>query len=166
MNRSMRRTMVRRPITLCLAVGMIFCVTINCNLFSFMPTITPIPTRIPDGIQNEPIPTSQTPLTSDNPDETLTVGKPISTSTPTLRKSASQPTSKPTLTPLGELVPGKLLPTLETGDPVTITLIHMVTSASGWGVGNTGSLMDRIFRTNDGGESWWDITPPEAGPAE
>jgi len=26
--------------------------------------------------------------------------------------------------------------------------------------------MDRIFRTNDGGESWWDITPPEAGPAE
>jgi len=166
MNRRMRLSLVMRPVTLCLAVGLIFCVTVKCNLNPSIPSKPPIPTSIPVGTQFDASPAFQTPPTSDIPDETLTVGKPLSASTPTQRKIASQPSPKPSLTPYGELAAGKLLPTLAVGDPVTITFIHMVTSESGWGVGNTGSLIDRILRTNDGGESWWDVSPPEAAPAE
>jgi photosystem II stability/assembly factor-like uncharacterized protein len=42
----------------------------------------------------------------------------------------------------------------------------MLTNESGWGVGNAGGPTDRILQTNDGGESWWDVSPPIAGSGE
>ena len=165
MNRRMSRTLVTRPVILCLAAGVIFCTIINCNLFSSIATISPKQTSIPVDTQSDAVPTIPTSPESYEPDETFTVGT-LPTSIPTPRKSTSQPTPIQPLTPLGERAPEELLNTVRAGEPVTITFIHMVTSESGWGVGNTGGTSGRILRTDDGGESWWDVSPPEAGPVE
>ncbi|MCJ7660458.1 MAG: hypothetical protein MUO67_15025 [Anaerolineales bacterium] len=165
MNRRMSLTLVTRLVIWCLAAGMIFCTIINCNLFSSIATITPIQTSIPVDTKNNAVPTIPTSPASYEPDETFTVGT-LPTSIPKPRKSTSQPTPIQPLTPLGERAPEELLNTVRAGEPVTITFIHMVTSESGWGVGNTGRTSGHILRTDDGGESWWDVSPPEAGPVE
>jgi photosystem II stability/assembly factor-like uncharacterized protein len=47
---------------------------------------------------------------------------------------------------------------------VTITFIQMVSAAQGWALGNIGDPSDHVLRTADGGNTWWDISPPEATP--
>ena len=166
MNGRMNRTLVTRHPALLLAAGVFICAIISCNLYSSIETNKPEQTSIPVDTQNDTIPISQASPTSFGSSETSAVGNTPATSTPTPRKSTSQPTPNPTITPSVELAPEKLLQALRAGEPVTITFIRMVTSESGWGVGNIEGTSDYILRTNDGGESWWDVSPPEAGSAE
>jgi photosystem II stability/assembly factor-like uncharacterized protein len=166
MNGRMSRTLVTRSTALLLAAGVIFVAIINCNLFSSIETNKLEQTSIPVDTQNDTMPISQASPTSFGSSETSAVGNTPAASTPTPRKNTSQPTPNPTITPSVEPAPEKLLPVLKAGEPVTITFIRMVTSESGWGVGTTWGNVDHILRTNDGGESWWDVSPPDPGPVE
>jgi len=47
---------------------------------------------------------------------------------------------------------------------IYISRIGMTDSATGWAVGQKSGDSDHIFKTEDGGETWWDITPPETAP--
>ncbi len=77
--------------------------------------------------------------------------------TPTPADTIAPPTSTPTVE-LSELKP--VIEHLEEGEIVTITSIKMINDMTGWGVGNDGND-DHILRTQDGGDSWLDITPLE-----
>jgi photosystem II stability/assembly factor-like uncharacterized protein len=60
-----------------------------------------------------------------------------------------------------ELIKGPPIARLNPGDPVTITFLHMVTESLGWAIGRGSTLEDHILRTEDGGHTWMDVTPPE-----
>ncbi len=49
------------------------------------------------------------------------------------------------------------IPTLQPGQPVGLTSLHMIDAAIGWGIEKSG----HILRTRDGGLTWMDVTPPE-----
>jgi photosystem II stability/assembly factor-like uncharacterized protein len=159
-NQRAHRILAARTGLLWLTAGLIFWISVNCNLVLFVPTVTPIPTSLPSEKQIEPTPTVHASSTSDTPRETLAVGDERSSTTPPLPDRSSQPTS----TPVNEQVAENLLPTLQVGDPVTITYIHMVSSESGWGIGNTTGEDNHILRTNDGGGTWVDVSPPIVAP--
>jgi len=40
----------------------------------------------------------------------------------------------------------------------------MVDASNGWAIGNAGDTIDHVLRTSDGGNTWQDVTPPEAAP--
>ncbi len=73
---------------------------------------------------------------------------PLETGTPTLPVTPARPTNQ-----LGLLSPGQ--------QPI-ISAIRMFTANAGWAIG-TGpiDINDHILRTQDGGASWIDTTPPE-----
>ncbi|NIS81227.1 MAG: SUMF1/EgtB/PvdO family nonheme iron enzyme [Anaerolineales bacterium] len=100
---------------------------------------------------------------------------------PTPTPTAIPPTSEPTLTPIpttavarpsptywqpeGTQTPtGNRIPHLIPGQSVNITSIRMVDASSGWAIGNARDTIDHILVTNDGGDNWQDVTPPEAAP--
>ena len=59
---------------------------------------------------------------------------------------------EPRGTPIAHLDPGAL---------VLVTHIQMITQEQGWGIGGLDGNSDHVFRTNDGGQTWMDMTPPE-----
>ena len=151
-----QRTITLQPVLLCFAAGMIFCLTVSCNFVLFVPTITPIPTSIPFEKQIESTLSAQATPTSEIPNETLVSGDYLSSATPAPPENSSQPTS----TQVRALESENLLPTLQVGALATINFIHMVSSESGWGIGSTAGENDHILRTNDGGVTWFDVSPP------
>jgi photosystem II stability/assembly factor-like uncharacterized protein len=96
-----------------------------------------------------------------------------SVSLPTSEPTAvPQPTSPPevpapppaTDTPLPAPSPtpaGPLIAPIQPGQAVTITMIHMLDSTSGWAIGGLGQGSDHVLTTADGGQTWRDVTPPE-----
>jgi photosystem II stability/assembly factor-like uncharacterized protein len=58
------------------------------------------------------------------------------------------PTSAPVATPIP-------FPTLQPGQPVVLSSLHMLSAEAGWGIEAGGY----IVRTEDGGNSWKDVTP-------
>lgn len=60
-----------------------------------------------------------------------------------------------------ELLTGPPIARLNLGDSVTITFIHMITEHIGWAIGRGSTPEDHILRTEDGGHTWLDVTPPE-----
>ena len=61
----------------------------------------------------------------------------------------------PSRTPIAHLEPGEL---------ILITNIQMQSQERGWGIGGLAGASDHVFRTNDGGTNWLDVTPPEPAP--
>ncbi len=57
------------------------------------------------------------------------------------------------------------IPHLSAGSSIEITEIAMVDAKQGWAIAQANDS-DHVLRTNDGGESWWDVTPPETSPAD
>jgi photosystem II stability/assembly factor-like uncharacterized protein len=53
---------------------------------------------------------------------------------------------------------------LEAEQLILITHIRMVTPSVGWGIGGLEGAQDHVFRTQDGGTVWEDLTPPEPAP--
>jgi photosystem II stability/assembly factor-like uncharacterized protein len=55
---------------------------------------------------------------------------------------------------------------LPAGTIVTVEEIHMLDARRGWALGGLGGARDHVLRTQDGGQTWQDVTPPEPQPAD
>lgn len=91
---------------------------------------------------------------------------------PVVEEEGEQPTkeavSEPTEVPEEEIDEPKGPPIAHL-DPETLILvthIQMISQERGWGVGGLNGSSDHILRTNDGGQTWMDVTPPEPAPGE
>jgi hypothetical protein len=100
----------------------------------------PVATPIPTDTYVSPVPGTSTPEPTSTAEPTAIVN---STATETLSAATLEPTQMP-------------LPTLQPGQPIALTNLHMVDTAIGWGIEKSG----RIVRTHDGGQTWIDVTPP------
>ncbi len=69
-------------------------------------------------------------------------------------------TPEPTAMPLGPAVSH-----FASGQKIIITYIHMVSAKVGWAIGGQAQASDHVFRSQDGGQTWQDVTPPEPSPA-
>ncbi|OQY36835.1 MAG: hypothetical protein B6243_02105 [Anaerolineaceae bacterium 4572_5.2] len=81
------------------------------------------------------------------------------TTAPTLE--ATEPPPPPTDT-VSDL---RMLP-LTPGDEFILTQISMINQSTGWGIGHQIGSDDHILRTKDGGQTWFDLTPPETPPQQ
>jgi photosystem II stability/assembly factor-like uncharacterized protein len=71
------------------------------------------------------------------------------------------PTGTPTL-PVTPARPANQLSLLSPGEQATISDIHMFSKSEGWAVAiGVNDTNDHILRTQDGGASWIDATPPD-----
>jgi photosystem II stability/assembly factor-like uncharacterized protein len=102
----------------------------------------------------------------------VTTGCNLPITTPT----ATQPPSVvPSETPAAVIPPTVAGPTpmlsgpaiqhLASGDAIGITYIHMADINRGWAIGGLSGASDHVFRTQDAGQTWSDVTPPEPAPA-
>lgn len=85
-------------------------------------------------------------------------GAPEPLATPT---EESAPTPTPDLAPTAPVAP---IARLHPGQSVTVTRVRMHDTAAGWGLGGEIAVGDHVLRTDDGGETWRDVTPPEPAP--
>jgi photosystem II stability/assembly factor-like uncharacterized protein len=93
-------------------------------------------------------------------------GTSSSTSTPTPTNTTAPATGTPTqasVTPTP--VQGPAIPHLAAGQAFDIMYIHMVDADQGWGIGGLAQAEDHVFRTQTGGKTWHDVTPPQPAPA-
>ncbi len=83
-------------------------------------------------------------------------------------KEAEEAVSEPTEAPEEaiEEPQGTPIAHLDSGALILITHIQMITQQRGWGIGGLDGNSDHVFRTNDGGQTWMDVTPPEPAPVE
>jgi photosystem II stability/assembly factor-like uncharacterized protein len=86
---------------------------------------------------------------------------PTNTEPPILEPSPTNtlpppPTFTPTLAPT-------ITPTTPIGTPVTIRFIQMIDGATGWGIGHTTGDDNHVLLTQNGGNLWDDVSPPEPG---
>jgi photosystem II stability/assembly factor-like uncharacterized protein len=67
--------------------------------------------------------------------------------------------------PPTEIVPtptlGPALSHLAPGQKIDITFINMLDVHQGWGIGGVSQASDHVLRTEDGGKTWRDVTPPQ-----
>ena len=101
----------------------------------------------------QPIPTATQPPATLTPTEAVT-----STSSPTIAPTPSQP--GPPTAPPPTMAPTVGLPPLADGSEALILSIRMTDGASGWAIGGVGSDDQRLLRTENGGRSWRDVSPP------
>jgi photosystem II stability/assembly factor-like uncharacterized protein len=110
------------------------------------------------GTPTFPLPTSTGTATSE---PTLTSPPPTATATnPPTTTPVLTPSPTPTSLPSGVTT----LPSLQAGQAVTITFIDMIDSSVGWAIGDEADPGDHVLRTQDGGSTWQDVTPPEPAP--
>ncbi len=126
-----------------------------------------------------PIPPDQTELSSESSPMPL---PPVRTATPT-PTFVPQPTPTPTFvleptpavtleiathepTEPEEVQPPVPIPLLTAGQRVRIRDLHMITTTQGWAIGEGDSEDSHILLTEDGGETWTDVSPPELGSTE
>jgi photosystem II stability/assembly factor-like uncharacterized protein len=78
--------------------------------------------------------------------------------------SLTPPPSTPTFTPTATVNP-LAIPRLEIGSTIDLTHIQMLDSQNGWASGGPHSSGNsgHVFRTADGGISWFEVTPPMLG---
>jgi len=72
-------------------------------------------------------------------------------------EAPEEPIEEPQGTPIAHLDPETL---------ILVTHIQMISAERGWGIGGLDGASDHVFRTNDGGQTWLDVTPPEPAPEE
>ncbi len=60
-----------------------------------------------------------------------------------------------------EFLSGPPIAHLNPDQPFNITFIDMATEHVGWAIGRGSAPEDHILRTEDGGQTWVDVTPPE-----
>jgi WD40 repeat protein len=66
-------------------------------------------------------------------------------------------TPVPTSVPVEDPVPH-----LAAGTALILTEIHMLSDTEGWAIGDDEGRAGHIFRTEDGGATWIDVTPPQS----
>ena len=62
-------------------------------------------------------------------------------------------------------LPGLAIAHVPAGQAISILKIHMLDPFSGWGIGGLSQAQDHVFRTQDSGVTWRDVTPPQPAPA-
>jgi len=103
-------------------------------------TLTPVPPTLPPTVApTQPLSTIVTPSDTPQPEP---------------------PTSIPPTPVLGQAILH-----LKSGQKIDITYIHMLDTKLGWGIGGLSQASDHVFRTQDGGNTWHDVTPPQPAPA-
>jgi len=70
----------------------------------------------------------------------------------------------PTPVPATPSLQGPVIPHLAAGQKFDMMSIHMVEANQGWGIGGTAQARDHVFRTETGGQTWRDVTPPQPAP--
>ncbi|MEJ2013057.1 MAG: hypothetical protein P8X64_12645 [Anaerolineales bacterium] len=108
---------------------------VGCNMPGYGQGPTPLPRQATD--------TSQ-PVATIQPSSTPTL--PIPTATPTHYIPG------PDVTPVAHLAPGAAF---------DLTRGAMVSLNDGWGIGGLSGASDHVFHTQDGGQTWHDVTPPQ-----
>lgn len=107
-------------------------------------TFTPLPTNTTEAQPSATIAPSATPL-------------PARTDVPTATREPSV-SAEPT-------IPSAPLSRITASQPLTLTTIHMLSATLGWGVGQSATdLNDHVLTTQDGGQTWRDVSPAEAIP--
>lgn len=81
---------------------------------------------------------------------------PTDTPAPTPDNPSLLPNSAPS-----QALTGLSIPHLAAGTSIDITNIHMISASDGWAIGGQAAASDHIFRTQDGGATWRDVTPPQ-----
>lgn len=61
-------------------------------------------------------------------------------------------------------IQGPMIPHLAAGQTFEMMSIHMVDTNQGWGIGGIDKASDHVFRTQTGGQTWRDVTPPQPAP--
>ena len=102
---------------------------------------TPSPTRLPP--RAIPTPTDRPPAPTTSP------------ATPTDTPFA------PTTSPSAPTPAGPAIEHLAAGVPVVIGEIHMIDAQRGWALGGRNGEDEHVLRSDDSGETWRDVTPPE-----
>jgi photosystem II stability/assembly factor-like uncharacterized protein len=64
-----------------------------------------------------------------------------------------------------ETLAGPALSHFAAGQKISITYIRMVSGMAGWGIGGQAGASDHVFRSQDAGETWHDVTPLETAPS-
>ncbi len=106
------------------------------------------------------VPTQQATATSAPTQAATATLPPVITAT---TSPTAAPTQEPTQAPTATAFPGAI-PHLASGSKVTVTQVHMLSTATGWAVGMNMALdpaNEHILRTTDGGKTWQDVTPPQ-----
>jgi photosystem II stability/assembly factor-like uncharacterized protein len=75
--------------------------------------------------------------------------------------SATAPAAGPAGAAAGTASPPGTLERLPPGTPLTMSSIAMLDALNGWGIGGRQEEDEHILRTQDGGATWLDISPPE-----
>ena len=83
--------------------------------------------------------------------------------TPTLTETDTAPIL-PTPSGLTPTLAGPAMTHLALGQKIDITYIHMIDVNQGWGIGGLDKASDHVFRTQDGGETWREVTPAQPAP--
>lgn len=116
-----------------------------------------------------PSPTGPLPTAEVNPPQDTGIpqqnGEPTGQTVIALPTETPAETQPPTLPALTSPMPGAgSLPHLSAGQAITLTSLHMFTPDAGWGISGTDGASDHILKTQDGGNTWSDVTPPEPMP--
>ena len=78
------------------------------------------------------------------------------------------PSSMPTTAPPTEAMPPitfeNVIPHYSAGTEISISLIGMTEATTGWAIGQKTGDSDHILKTENGGVTWWDVTPPVTAP--
>jgi photosystem II stability/assembly factor-like uncharacterized protein len=132
-----------------------------CNLTGITPT-TPTTATV-----TAPLVTAS-PAATKHATDTLAAPASIETFTPTVEPSSPEsptPIETEPVPPLSTPVLGPTITHLPAGTKINIISIHMIDPLQGWGIGRVPSSSDHVFRTQDGGSTWQDVTPPQPDPA-
>ncbi len=128
-----------------------------CNLASPAASALP-PSATPAVSTSTPGSPTVVPPTAIVPTDSPTAPQPSDTPLP-----ATDTPSSPTLPPPTS-IPGSAIRHFAAGQKIDITSIRMIDANQGWGIGGLSQASDHVFRTQDGGKSWHDVTPPQPSP--
>lgn len=105
-----------------------------------------------------------TPAASPLPPSPTSVNPTAVSNAPTPQLPSPTPTEKATPISPTPTLSSPAIQHLAAGQAIDITYIHMVDINTGWGIGGSDKTFTNIFRTQDGGATWRDITPPQPTP--
>ena len=115
----------------------------GCNYPQAEPKQLPIDTEIP-------------------PAEISTTASPLQeTDTPQPDSTDNEPPPVEPTKDMTQALVGDLIPIFPAGTDIIIYEIHMVSNLTGWAIAVEDPEIEHILRTEDGGNTWQDVTPPQ-----
>ena len=135
-----------------------------CYVPGISPAATPESPTSPPAMPSQ-FPTQAAATESVPPTEVAKVPTPSPTSPPPTPTETELPTQEePPVPPIPTPALGPAIDHFPAGQKINITQIEMIDPLQGWGIGSTNNSNDHVFRTQDGGTKWKDVTPPEPDP--